>query len=75
VVKRIEACLSPSFAFNLSLSFNHDTLEIINKCFPRRNKKSCSLIWKSSTTRYGFIWKCLSLLLLLITNQVSFYFF
>jgi hypothetical protein len=31
VVKRLETCLSPSSAFNLFLSFNHETLKIINR--------------------------------------------
>jgi hypothetical protein len=47
VVKRLETCLSPSSAFNLSLSFNHKKLKIIEKCSPGRNKKreqSSSLI-------------------------------
>jgi hypothetical protein len=32
---RVETCLSPSFAFNLFISFNHGTLKIINsQVFP-----------------------------------------
>jgi hypothetical protein len=38
-VKKPETCLSPSSAFNLSLSFNHGTLKIINRRFPEGIKK------------------------------------
>jgi hypothetical protein len=31
VVNRLETCLSPSSAFNLFISFNHETLKIINR--------------------------------------------
>jgi hypothetical protein len=34
-----------------------------------------SLVWKSGTTKYGFIKKCFCKSILLLANQVSYYSF